>query len=80
MEKESDLEGLIEQQFEVLQKAFKIPLKASEARLMISKKFLSLFRVGKLGPSYLMMSRPGPSLRPLKPWLEAPNFGKASKS
>ena len=24
--------------------------------------------------------RPGPSLRPLKPWLEAPNFGKASKS
>ena len=50
------MEGLIEQQFEVLKKAFKKPLKASEARLMISKKLLSLFRAGKLGPSYLMMS------------------------
>jgi hypothetical protein len=49
MEDESDLEGLIKQQFEALQKAFKIPHRASEARLMISKKFLTLFRAGKLG-------------------------------
>lgn len=53
MEDESDLEGLIEQQFEALQKALKIPHKASEARLMISKKFLTLFRAGKLGPFIL---------------------------
>ncbi|GMY18819.1 short integuments 2, mitochondrial [Fagus crenata] len=53
MEDESDLEGLIEQQFEALQKAFKIPHKASEARMMISKKFLTLFRAGKLGPFIL---------------------------
>ena len=53
MEDESDLEGLIEQQFEALQKAFKIPHKASEARMMISKKFLTLFRAGKLGPLIL---------------------------
>ncbi|KAG6690710.1 hypothetical protein I3842_10G027400 [Carya illinoinensis] len=53
VEDEGDLEGLIEQQFEALQKAFKIPHKASEARLMISKKFLTLFRAGKLGPFIL---------------------------
>ena len=35
VEDESELEGLIEQQFEALQKAFKIPYKASEARLMV---------------------------------------------
>lgn len=49
VEDENDLENLIEQQFEVLQKALKIPHKASEARLMVSKKFLTLFRTGKLG-------------------------------
>lgn len=49
MEDEGDLEVLIEQQFEALQKAFKIPHVASQARLMISKKFLTLFRAGKLG-------------------------------
>ncbi|KAL4607880.1 hypothetical protein ACB092_09G207400 [Castanea dentata] len=53
VEDESDLEGLIEQQFEALQKAFKIPHKASEARLMVSKKLLTLFRAGKLGPFIL---------------------------
>ncbi|KAG7958581.1 hypothetical protein I3843_10G027300 [Carya illinoinensis] len=53
VEDEGDLGGLIEQQFEALQKAFKIPHKASEARLMISKKFLTLFRAGKLGPFIL---------------------------
>ena len=53
VEEESDLEGLIEQQFEALQKALKIPNKASEARLMVSKKFLTLFRTGKLGPFIL---------------------------
>ncbi|XP_002533440.2 short integuments 2, mitochondrial [Ricinus communis] len=49
VEDENDLENLIEQQFAVLQKALKIPHKASEARLMVSKKFLTLFRTGKLG-------------------------------
>ncbi|KAJ0098972.1 hypothetical protein Patl1_20475 [Pistacia atlantica] len=53
VEDENDLESLIEQQFEVLQKALKIPHKASEARLMVSKKFLTLFRTGKLGPFIL---------------------------
>ncbi|CAA0376217.1 unnamed protein product [Arabidopsis thaliana] len=52
-EDENDLECLIEQQFEVLQKALKIPHKASEARLMVSKKFLTLFRAGRLGPFIL---------------------------
>lgn len=53
IEDESDLEVLIEQQFEALQKALKIPNKGSEARLMVSKKFLTLFRTGKLGPFIL---------------------------
>ncbi|XP_060967546.1 short integuments 2, mitochondrial [Cannabis sativa] len=53
LEDENDLECLIEQQFETLQKALKIPHKASEARLMVSKKFLTLFRTGKLGPFIL---------------------------
>ncbi|KAH7557241.1 hypothetical protein JRO89_XS11G0082600 [Xanthoceras sorbifolium] len=53
VEDENDLENLIEQQFEVLQKALKIPHKATEARLMVSKKFLTLFRTGKLGPFIL---------------------------
>ncbi|CAN8317875.1 unnamed protein product [Cochlearia groenlandica] len=52
-EDENDLECLIEQQFEVLQKALKISNKASEARLMVSKKFLTLFRTGRLGPFIL---------------------------
>ncbi|KAM3288565.1 short integuments 2, mitochondrial [Capsicum chacoense] len=49
LEDESDLEILIDHQFEVLQKALKIPHRASEARIMVSKKFLTLFRTGKLG-------------------------------
>ncbi|XP_022745432.1 short integuments 2, mitochondrial isoform X3 [Durio zibethinus] len=49
MEDENELECLIEHQFEVLQRALKIPHKSSEARLMVSKKFLTLFRAGKLG-------------------------------
>lgn len=53
VEDESDLENLIDQQFGALQKALKIPNKASEARLMVSKKFLTLFRAGKLGPFIL---------------------------
>ncbi|AES81350.1 putative GTP-binding protein, orthogonal bundle [Medicago truncatula] len=53
VEDESDLENLIDQQFGTLQKALKIPHKASEARLMVSKKFLTLFRAGKLGPFIL---------------------------
>ncbi|XP_048431989.1 short integuments 2, mitochondrial [Pyrus x bretschneideri] len=47
-EDEGDSEMLIEQQFEALQTALKIPNKGSEARLMASKKFLTLFRSGKL--------------------------------
>ncbi|XP_019051924.1 PREDICTED: short integuments 2, mitochondrial isoform X3 [Nelumbo nucifera] len=51
LEDESDLESLIEEQFVALQKAMKIPHKASdEARIMVAKKFLTLFRMGKLGP------------------------------
>ncbi|CAK8543216.1 unnamed protein product [Lathyrus sativus] len=53
VEDESDLENLIDLQFGALQKALKIPHKASEARLMVSKKFLTLFRAGKLGPFIL---------------------------
>ncbi|CAL0326634.1 unnamed protein product [Lupinus luteus] len=53
VEDENDLEDLIDKQFDALQKAFKIPHKASEARLMVSKKFLTLFRTGKLGPFIL---------------------------
>lgn len=53
IEDESDLEGLIDQQLDALQKALKIPYKASEARLMVSKKLLTLFRTGKLGPFIL---------------------------
>lgn len=53
LEDESELENLIAQQFEALQKALKIPHKASEARTVVSKKFLTLFRSGKLGPFIL---------------------------
>ncbi|KAK1366188.1 short integuments 2, mitochondrial [Heracleum sosnowskyi] len=53
LDDENDLEILIAQQFEALQKALKIPNKASEARTMVSKKFLTLFRAGKLGPFIL---------------------------
>lgn len=53
LEDEGDLEDLIHQQFEALQKALKIPHKSSEARTMVSKKFLTLFRIGKLGPFIL---------------------------
>lgn len=50
---EADLEVLIDLQFEALQKALKIGNKGPEARLMVSKKFLTLFRTGKLGPFIL---------------------------
>ncbi|KAJ4977071.1 hypothetical protein NE237_002177 [Protea cynaroides] len=52
LEEENDLESLIEEQFIALQKAMKVPPhKASdEARTIVSKKFLTLFRMGKLGP------------------------------
>ncbi|MFQ6623056.1 hypothetical protein Gotur_001913 [Gossypium turneri] len=49
IEDENDMECLVEHQFEVLQKVLRIPHKSSEARLMVSKKFLTLFRSGKLG-------------------------------
>ncbi|OIT34056.1 short integuments 2, mitochondrial [Nicotiana attenuata] len=53
LDDEDNLETLIDQQFEALQSALKIPYKASEARTMVSKKFLTLFRTGKLGPYIL---------------------------
>ncbi|KAL3370560.1 hypothetical protein AABB24_007554 [Solanum stoloniferum] len=53
LEEEGELEILIDQQFEALQTALKIPYKASEGRMMVSKKFLTLFRTGKLGPFIL---------------------------
>lgn len=53
VEDENDLENLIELQFEALQKAMKIPHKTAEARLKVSKKLLTLFRAGKLGPFIL---------------------------
>ncbi|CAN0907811.1 Short integuments 2, mitochondrial [Linum grandiflorum] len=53
VEEENGLENLIEEQFGALQKAMKIPHKASEGRLMVSKKLLTLFRTGKLGPFIL---------------------------
>ncbi|XP_009591807.1 short integuments 2, mitochondrial [Nicotiana tomentosiformis] len=53
LDDEDNLETLIDQQFEALQSALKIPYKASGARTMVSKKFLTLFRTGKLGPFIL---------------------------
>lgn len=50
---EGDLEGLIEKQFESLQNAMKVPHRDSESRLVVSKKLLTLFRSGKLGPFIL---------------------------
>ncbi|KAB2046164.1 hypothetical protein ES319_D01G213800v1 [Gossypium barbadense] len=49
IEDENDMECLVEHQYEVLQKVLRIPHKSSESRLMVSKKFLTLFRSGKLG-------------------------------
>ncbi|KAL4558050.1 hypothetical protein LXL04_036246 [Taraxacum kok-saghyz] len=53
LEDENELEILIEEQFEALKKAFKISNRATEARVMVAKKFLTLFRAGKLGPFIL---------------------------
>ncbi|KAL5981842.1 Short integuments 2, mitochondrial [Asimina triloba] len=62
---ESNLEGLIEQQFTGLQKAFRIPQKAGDdARTMVSKKLLTLFRIGKLGPFILDNVPNGRNLMP----------------
>ncbi|GMH08160.1 hypothetical protein Nepgr_010000 [Nepenthes gracilis] len=49
----NDMEILIEKQLEALKIALKIPHMASEARTMVSKKLLTLFRTGKLGPFIL---------------------------
>ena len=56
LEAENDLESLIDTQLTMLKKSFRIPQKASEsdeARLKVSKKLLTLFRMGKLGPFIL---------------------------
>uniref|UniRef100_A0A7N0UMT2 G domain-containing protein n=1 Tax=Kalanchoe fedtschenkoi TaxID=63787 RepID=A0A7N0UMT2_KALFE len=60
LEDEDDLEELIEQQFEALQRALKIPHTSSEARLMVSKRFITLFRTGKLG-DFILDTLPDPS-------------------
>lgn len=66
VEDENDLESLIELQFEALQKAMKIPHKAAEARLKVSKKLLTLFRAGKLGP-FILDDVPNVKSSPLNP-------------
>lgn len=53
LEVEGNLETLIGLQFEALQQALKVPHKSAEARTIVSKKFLTLFRMGKLGPFIL---------------------------
>ncbi|XP_010941515.1 short integuments 2, mitochondrial [Elaeis guineensis] len=50
LEEENELESLIDTQLAALRKSFRIPHKASdEARTMVSKKLITLFRMGKLG-------------------------------
>ncbi|XP_008786812.2 short integuments 2, mitochondrial isoform X2 [Phoenix dactylifera] len=54
LEEENELESLIDTQLAALRKSFRIPHKASaEARTMVSKKLITLFRMGKLGPFIL---------------------------
>lgn len=56
LEEENDLESLIDTQLTMLKEPFRIPHKASEsgeARTKVSKKLLTLFRMGKLGPFIL---------------------------
>lgn len=51
---ENELECLIDEQLTVLQETFKISTKSvEEARTMVSKKLITLFRTGKLGPFVL---------------------------
>ncbi|KAE9465930.1 hypothetical protein C3L33_02166, partial [Rhododendron williamsianum] len=56
LENETNLEILIEQQFEALQKALKIPHKASEARTMVQRSSSPYFGLVDLVLSSLMMS------------------------
>ncbi|WOL11339.1 short integuments 2, mitochondrial [Canna indica] len=55
LEEEAELESLVETQLIALRKTFRIPQKKEwdEARTMVSKKLLTLFRTGKLGPFIL---------------------------
>ncbi|KAK6941807.1 hypothetical protein RJ641_027184, partial [Dillenia turbinata] len=53
LEDENNSEGLIELQFETLQKAFRVPHKASEAQDNGIKEVSYTFRTGKLGPFIL---------------------------
>ncbi|CAL9134613.1 unnamed protein product [Musa textilis] len=52
LEEEGELESLIDVQLTALRKSFRIPSHRAcdEARTMVSKKVLTLFRTGKLGP------------------------------
>lgn len=54
LEEESELESLVDIQLIALRKTFRIPHKVSdESHLRVSKKLLTLFRMGKLGPFIL---------------------------
>ena len=53
LEDGNDIENLIEKQFDEIQKALRIPHTATEGRTMAAKRFLTLFRTGKLGPFIL---------------------------
>lgn len=55
LEEEGELESLIDAQLTALRKSFRIPSHRAcdEARTMVSKKLLTLFRTGKLGPFIL---------------------------
>ncbi|KAJ6802405.1 short integuments 2, mitochondrial isoform X1 [Iris pallida] len=54
LEEENELESLIDTQLTALRKSFRIAHKASdEGHAMVSKKLLTLFRTGKLGPFIL---------------------------
>lgn len=65
LEEENELESLIDAQLAALRKSFRIPHKASdEARTMVSKKLITLFRMGKLG-LFILDNLPNASQCPL---------------
>lgn len=65
LEEENELESLIDTQLAALRKSFRIPHKVSdEARTMVSKKLITLFRMGKLG-LFILDNLPNASQCPL---------------
>ena len=54
LNEDNELECLVDAQLTALKESFKISTKSEdEARTMISKKLITLFRTGKLGPFIL---------------------------